>query len=58
MTVSHYAKFVVAILVAGLYALGAALSDDVVTNAEWVAIGTAVIAAIGVYVVPNKDTTV
>lgn len=48
------AKFVVAALTAGLVALGAALSDDTVSTAEWVTIGVAVVGALGVYLVPNR----
>ncbi len=53
-----YAKFIVAAVLAGLYALSAAFSDNTVTNAEWVAIATAVVTAVGVYTVPNKDQPV
>jgi hypothetical protein len=49
-----YLKFVTASLGTVIYAVTAALSDDVVTNSEWVAIATAVMIALGVYTVPNK----
>ncbi|MFE9955822.1 hypothetical protein [Micromonospora sp. NPDC005299] len=50
-----YAKAVVGGLVAGLTAFGTALADDRVTNAEWVGVGLATLAALGlVYAVPNK----
>lgn len=49
-----YAKFLVAAGVAGLTALAAAITDDHVTNAEWIAIGLAGLGALGVYLVPNK----
>lgn len=49
-----YAKFAVAALTAALVALGAALSDDHVTTAEWVTIGLAAVGALGVYLVPNR----
>lgn len=49
-----YAKFAVAAGIAGLTAVAAAITDDHITNAEWVAIGLAVLGAIGVYVVPNR----
>lgn len=50
---SRYLKSVVAVLVAGLTALQAAISDDRVTNNEWVIIALAVIGAVGVCAVPN-----
>ncbi|WUI02119.1 hypothetical protein OHR68_10015 [Spirillospora sp. NBC_00431] len=54
MKIGRYAKTVVAGVLAGAYALQAALSDDTVTNTEWFAIGTAVLIAIGVLAVPNS----
>lgn len=51
-----YAKFAVAAGVAGLTALAAAITDDHISNAEWVAVGLAVLGAIGVYVVPNRSS--
>ncbi len=59
---TSYAKFIVAAVIAALYALQAALSDEVVTNTEWVAIATAAFASLAVYLTPNKpyvntDTT-
>jgi hypothetical protein len=50
----RYAKTVVAGVLGGAYALQAALSDDVVTNTEWVGIGMAVLIALGVWAVPNS----
>jgi multidrug transporter EmrE-like cation transporter len=50
----RYAKFFVAAGIAGLTVLAAALTDDHVTNAEWIAIGLAVLGALGVWAVPNK----
>lgn len=50
----RYAKFIVAVLIAGGVALQAALTDDHVTNAEWLTIGIAVLGALGVWAVPNK----
>lgn len=49
-----YAKFIVAALIAGAVALQAALTDDHVTNTEWLTIGIAVLGALGVWAVPNK----
>jgi hypothetical protein len=49
-----YAKFIVAGLIAGLTVLASAITDDVITNAEWVNIGLAALGAIGVLLVPNK----
>jgi len=48
------AKFVVAFLTAGMIAIGAALTDDTITKAEWITIGLAALGAIGVYFVPNS----
>lgn len=48
-----YRKFIVAAIGTAAYSVGAALSDDVVTNSEWVAIATAVLIALGVYTTPN-----
>ncbi len=49
-----YAKFAVAIATAALVAVGAAITDSVISGAEWIAIATATLGAIAVYVVPNK----
>ncbi len=51
-----YAKFIVAAAGAVLAALTTALSDDSISQAEILTIATAVITALGVYLVPNKDT--
>ncbi len=48
------AKFLVAAATAALVAVGAAITDDVITSAEWVAIALAGLGAAGVYFVPNK----
>lgn len=50
----RYAKFFVAAGIAGLTALAAAITDDHVSNAEWVTIGLAVLGAVGVWAVPNR----
>lgn len=52
--VRKYAKFLVAAAAAAAVALQAAYTDDVVTNAEWVAVVLAALGALGVVVVPNK----
>lgn len=52
-----YAKFIVAAVTAALVAVGAAITDGTVTGAEWIAIATAVLGAIAVYVVPNRPPT-
>ena len=50
-----YAKAVIGGAVAGLTALGTALTDNQVTAAEWVGVAIAALAALGlVYAVPNK----
>ena len=54
MNLHPYAKAVVAVLAAALYALQAALTDGGVTAQEWVGIAVAAVAAIGVYAVPNE----
>lgn len=54
--VKKYSKSIVAVLTAGGVALGSALSDDKVTNAEWVVIGLAALGALGVYAVSNTTT--
>lgn len=51
---TSYAAFIVSALVAALYALQAALSDDVVTGQEWGGIIAAALAAILVFLTPNK----
>lgn len=48
-----YAKAIVSVLLAVLYGLQAALSDDVVSNTEWLGIGVLLLNAIGVAAVPN-----
>jgi hypothetical protein len=52
--VSPYAKFVVAALAAAAVALQAAISDGTVTSSEWVGVGIAALAALGVWAVPNR----
>ncbi|MFG1800185.1 hypothetical protein ACGFI4_08430 [Micromonospora carbonacea] len=50
-----YAKAVVAGLLAGLGALGAALTDGTVSPVEWVTVASATLAGLGVvYAVPNQ----
>lgn len=49
-----YLKTVTASGATILYAVSAALSDDVVTNSEWTAIITLVLTTFGVFQVPNK----
>ena len=51
------AKAVVAILLGILTAVGAALTDGAFTTDDWVAVAGATITAIGVYLVPNRDTS-
>jgi len=48
------AKTVVAAVGAGLVAIAAATTDDVITTEEWITIGIAVATGAGVYFVPNK----
>lgn len=51
-----HAKSILAGIVAVGYTAQAALSDDVITSAEKVAIGIAFLTAVGVYVAPNKPS--
>ena len=56
MNLGKYAKTVVAVVLAAATAMQAALTDDTVTNTEWVAIGLAVLTALGVWAVPNNPS--
>lgn len=56
--VGTYAKAIVALITAGLGALSLALADGHIDTTEWVAIATAVVVALGVYVTPNSETSV
>jgi hypothetical protein len=49
-----HAKSLLAAVAAGGVTLQAAISDDVITSSEKVAIVLAVATALGVYAVPNK----
>lgn len=49
-----YAKTIVAALAAAAVALQVALTDSTVTQSEWVQIGVAALAAVGVFLIPNK----
>lgn len=49
----RYSKALVPAVTAGLVALGAALTDDVVSRPELIAIVTAIAGGLGVYAVPN-----
>jgi hypothetical protein len=53
MGIGRYAKSIVAAVLGAGYTLQAALSDNEVTNTEWVGIGLAVLVALGVWAVPN-----
>lgn len=53
MKVSHYSKFIVAAIAAGGLALSAVLTDDTVTYDEALTVALAVLAALGVYALPN-----
>lgn len=51
-----YAKAIVGSAIAGLGALGTALTDNTVTAQEWVAVASATLVALGVvFSVPNAD---
>lgn len=51
-----YAKTVVAAIAAGAIAAQVAVEDGSITGAEWVTIGLAALAALGVYFIPNKES--
>jgi hypothetical protein len=51
---TRYAKFIVSALVAGLTVLASAITDDKVTNAEWVNVALAAVGAVAVWRVPNR----
>ena len=50
-----YAKAIVAVIGAGVAALQLALDDGIIVGQEWTAIVIAVVTAVGVYLVPNKE---
>lgn len=50
-----YAKFLIAALAAAAVALQVALTDDKVTNTEWLTIVLAGLGALGVLAIPNKQ---
>lgn len=50
----RYAKLAVAVLGAAVTMLGVALTDDTITTGEWIAVASAALAAVGVYLVPNR----
>lgn len=54
---AKYAKSLVAVVVAVLTAVGAALTDDTVTDDEKKAIFAAFLTAVLVYFVPNKPAS-
>jgi hypothetical protein len=53
---AKYAKTIVAVVLGALYAVQAALSDNTITNTEWVGIATAALTAVGVWGVKNQPT--
>lgn len=56
MSIRPYMKAIVGGLVAGLTALGTAMTDDTVSTAEWVGIAVATLGALGiVYATPNRE---
>lgn len=54
MRVTAYNKFLFSAAMAGITALAAALSDDVLSVTDLVSVALAVLTALGVYVVPNS----
>ena len=58
-TLTPYAKALIGALIAGLTAIGTALTDGGVSPAEWVAAAVAFLVALGgVYAIPNAEPTV
>jgi hypothetical protein len=53
ITYMAYAKSLLAVLVAGIYAIVAALTDNTITNVEWINVGIAVAGAAAVFTAPN-----
>lgn len=53
--IQKYAKFIVAILGAAVTAGAGLIPDDTL---NWIAFAAAILTAVGVYAVPNKDDTV
>ncbi len=49
------AKFVVAAVLAGVTSLNVALADNGFSSTDGVTVALAVLTALGVYAVPNKD---
>jgi hypothetical protein len=49
-----YLKAFVPVVLGALYALQAAVSDDVITKDEWIGIALAAVIALGVWATPNK----
>ena len=55
MRVSAVAKTIVAAVGAGVTAVTVAVGDDILTTTEAINVALAVLTALGVYVVPNKN---
>lgn len=55
MKVAAYAKFIVAALLAGATALSVAVGDGGFSTTDAVTVVLAVLGALGVYAVPNKQ---
>lgn len=53
-----YLKALVAVLIDVLYAVQAAMTDGGITEPEWMGIAALTLAAIAVYLTPNKEATV
>lgn len=53
----NYLKFLVAAVTAGGVALQVAITDGAVSSAEWVTIVLAGVGAVGVLLIPNKETS-
>lgn len=52
---TRYTKAIVSILAAALVVIGAALTDNVVSQLELVNIAIATLTAVGVFLIPNLD---
>jgi hypothetical protein len=57
VSIGAYAKAIASIIVAAVTVLATALTDNLVTQDEVVTVGIAGVTAVGVYLVPNLEST-
>jgi hypothetical protein len=53
ITYMTYAKSLLAVLVTGIYAVVAALTDNTISTVEWISVGIALSGAAAVFTAPN-----